>query len=246
MLEAASRLIAEGHSDLAFLLVVGEEVDHAGAKASRTYGLEAAAVLLGEPTERALMRAQKGVLRLELAATGRAAHSGYPERGESAIEKLLAALARLRALPLGEDPLLGPGYLNIGVIQGGVAANVLAPAAVAEVLIRTVGPGAELVSRIEAAIGDLVQVTAGTLTDPVRLHVLDGYPTAVAGFATDAPYLTGIGPVILAGPGSILHAHTADEHITHEELAAGEALYTDLGRRLLGGAPLIAAGGEAH
>jgi acetylornithine deacetylase len=243
MLEAAAELIAEGCGDLAFLLVVGEEVDHAGAKAAASYGLRADAVLLGEPTERALMRAQKGILRLTLEAAGHAAHSGYPEQGESAIEKLLAALARIRGLPLGADPLLGPGYLNIGVIQGGVAANVLAPAASAEILLRTVSPGAELVSRIQAAAGDLVQVRVGTLTDPVRLHVLDGYATGVAGFATDAPYLAAIGPVVLAGPGSILDAHTADEHITHAELLGGVALYADLARRLLGGAPLRAAGG---
>lgn len=238
MLEAAALLIAEGHEDLGFLLVVGEEVDHAGAKAARGYGLTAEAVLLGEPTELALMRAQKGVLRLTLEASGRAAHSGYPERGDSAIEKLLAALERMRTLPLGSDPLLGSAYLNVGVIQGGVAANVLAPTAAAEVMIRTVSPGAELAARIQSAAGELVRVTVGTSTDPVRLHLLAGYPTAVAGFATDAPYLAAIGPVVLAGPGSILDAHTAEEHITHADLAAGVALYVDLARRLLAGAPL--------
>jgi acetylornithine deacetylase len=240
MLEAAALLIAEGHDDLAFLLTVGEEVDHVGAKAAGSYGLAAAAVLLGEPTELALMRAQKGVLRLTLESSGRAAHSGYPERGESAIEKLLAALERIRAVPLGSDPLLGPGLLNVGMIQGGVAANVLAPAAGAEIMIRTVSPGAELAARIQAATGDQVRITVGTLTDPALLHVLAGYPTAVAGFATDAPYLAPIGPVVLAGPGSILVAHTAEEHITHADLAAGVALYLDLARRLLAGAPLLA------
>jgi len=241
MLEAAALLIAEGHEDLAFLLVVGEEVDHAGAKAARSYGLAAEAVLLGEPTELALMRAQKGVLRLTLESSGRAAHSGYPERGESAIDQLLAALERIRALPLGSDPLLGLGLMNIGVIRGGVAANVLAPSAAAEIMIRTVSPGAELAARIQAAAGDGVRISVDTHTDPVRLNTIAGYPTAVAGFATDAPYLAGIGPVVLAGPGSILAAHTAEEHITHADLASGIALYADLARRLLAGAPLLAA-----
>ena len=239
MLEAAALLIAEGHEDLAFLLVVGEEVDQLGARAAQSYGLAAEAVLLGEPTELALMRAQKGVLRLTLEASGRAAHSGYPERGESAIEKLLAAIERIRAVPLGSDPLLGRAHLNVGTIRGGVAANVLAPDAGAEIMVRTVEPGAELAERLRAAAGDLVRVTVGTCTDPERLHVLAGYPTAVAGFATDAPYLAAIGPVLLAGPGSILAAHTADEHIMHADLAAGVALYADLARRLLGGAPLL-------
>ncbi len=238
MLAATAQLIAAGHDDLAFLLVVGEEVDHAGAKVARGYGLEADAVILGEPTGCVLMRAQKGILRITLSASGRAAHSGYPERGESAIDALLQALSRLRALPLGADPLLGPGLMNIGVIHGGVAANVLAPHAEAEILLRTVSPGEALRRRIEELIGPDITVRLGALTDPVHLAIVDGYPTAVAGFGSDAPYLTGIGPVVLAGPGSILDAHTADEHITFAQLARGVELYTSLAQRLLTGTPL--------
>ena len=245
MLGAARQLIAEGQEDLAFLLVVGEEVDHAGAKQAaaqaRAFGLEVGAVLLGEPTELKLMRAQKGILKLRLSASGRAAHSGYPERGESAIDKLLAALARLDALPLGSDPLLGPALMNIGVLRGGVAANVVPPAAEAEVLFRTVATGNELLDRVRQAVGSGIEIEVGCQNDPVELHLLPGFPTAVAGFGTDAPYLAALGPVVLAGPGSILDAHTGDEHITFEQLAAGVELYLDLGRRLLTGAAGVRA-----
>lgn len=246
MLEAARRLIAEHHDDLAFLLLVGEEVDHAGARYAQSQAgsldLAPEVVLLGEPTELKLMRAQKGILKLRLQAAGRAAHSGYPEQGESAIEKLLDAMARLRTMPPAHDPLLGREHLNIGVIRGGLAANVVAPAAEADLLYRTVGPGGELLARVRAALGHDVALEVGCQTDPFTMHMLPGYPTAVAGFATDAPFLATFGPVILAGPGSILDAHTAEEYITFEQLAGGIELYTDLGRRVLtGAAPLRAS-----
>jgi acetylornithine deacetylase len=238
MVEAARRLIDEGLEDLAFLLVVGEEVDHVGARATKGLGLVAESIILGEPTELSLMRAQKGILKLRLTATGRAAHSGYPEHGESAIEHLLTALERLRAMPLARDPLLGPSYLNVGTLGGGLAANVVAPSAEAGVLFRTVSDGNELLAEVERAIGDLVAIEVEALTNPVHLRVIAGYPTAVAGFATDAPYISDIGPVVLAGPGSILDAHTAEEHITFAQLAGGVDLYAGIARKLAAGTPL--------
>lgn len=238
MVEAAERLIEEGLEDLAFLLVVGEEVDHVGAKAAKELGLAADSIILGEPTELALMRAQKGILKLRLTASGRAAHSGYPEHGESAIEHLLTALEHLRAMPLAGDPLLGPAYLNVGTLGGGLAANVIAPSAEAGVLFRTVSDGNELLSEVERVIDDLVAIEVEALTNPVHLHVITGYPTAVAGFATDAPYISDIGPVVLAGPGSILDAHTAEEHITFAQLTGGVELYAGIARKLAAGTPL--------
>ncbi len=241
MVAAAEQLVAAGAGDLTFLLVVGEEVDHAGAKAAGAYDLRADVVLLGEPSECVLMRAQKGILKIRLSARGRAAHSGYPEQGESAIDKLLRVLDRLDALPLGQDRVLGSGLKNVGLIHGGVAANVVAPAAEAELMFRTVGPGADLVAEIERLAAGDVAIEVAALTDPVRLHVLEGYPTGTAGFGTDAPYLAGIGPVVLAGPGSILDAHTADEHLTLAQVEAGIALYRGLVERVLAGEQVLPA-----
>ena len=62
---------------------------------------------------------------MEITATGRMAHSAYPELGESAIDKLVEALHRLRAMKLPSDPEVGPCTLNIGVIEGGRAPNVI-------------------------------------------------------------------------------------------------------------------------
>src|SRR5688572_16487747 len=99
------------------------------------------------------MAAQKGILKLRLVGRGRAAHSGYPETGASAIAHLLDALARVRALPLDMDALLGPAFLNIGRIAGGVAVNVLAPAAEAELLFRTVAPADDILTRVADVLG---------------------------------------------------------------------------------------------
>ena len=72
----------------------------------------------GEPTENRLSIGQKGSLRVDLQATGRAAHSAYPEEGESAVAALLDTIERIRPMPLPRDPLLGPSTLNVGLIRG--------------------------------------------------------------------------------------------------------------------------------
>ena len=81
---AAQDLIEEGVSDLAILLVIGEEVDAIGAKAAvRGLGLQGKYLINGEPTDNHLAVGHKGVLLLELKAAGVAAHSGYPENPPS-------------------------------------------------------------------------------------------------------------------------------------------------------------------
>ena len=105
----------------------------------------------GEPTDNRLGVATRGVLRIRLRASGRAAHSAQPEQGESAIDKLIDALILLRSVPLPSDPELGSTYYSIGLIEGGVAPNVISPHASAEVLFRTVGPAEDILERDPAA-----------------------------------------------------------------------------------------------
>ncbi len=93
---------------------------------------------------------QKGILRYEIIASGRLAHSAYPELGESAIEKLIDVLGDLRRIPMPKDDLLGPSTLNIGTIEGGRAPNVIADHARAEVMIRLVGDAAALRENVRA------------------------------------------------------------------------------------------------
>ena len=137
------------------LFVVGEERGSDGAdvgQRERTIGSQF--LINGEPTDSKLAIATRGNLRVRLRATGRAAHSAAPEQGVSAIDKLLDALMKLRTLPLPSDPELGKTYYSIGLIEGGVAPNVISPHASAEVMFRTVGPPEpllELLGPAEAA-----------------------------------------------------------------------------------------------
>ena len=112
MIFALRELLEEGRRNLALLLVVGEERNSAGALAAAKLSRGSKFLINGEPTENKLAIGSKGALRLELIAHGRMAHSAYPELGESAIEKLLDVLDRVRRLALPSDPVLGKSTLN--------------------------------------------------------------------------------------------------------------------------------------
>jgi acetylornithine deacetylase len=237
MIRAIEELLAAGVADLGLLLVVGEETDSAGATVADRQppevGGRARYLINGEPTENRLALGSKGALYLDLRAAGRAAHSAYPELGDSAIERLLRALARLAALPLPADPTLGETTVNVGTIAGGRAANVVPDAARAEVMIRTVGDTAELKRALRAALAaEGVEVAAEREVPAVRLAALDGFATTVVRYTTDVPRLARWGEPFLLGPGSIHVAHTPEERVAKGELAAAVGLYRDLVVRL--------------
>jgi acetylornithine deacetylase len=162
------------------------------------------------------------------------AHSAYPELGESAIEKLVRALARLLEMQLPSHPEIGPTTLNIGVIEGGRAINVIPDAARAQLFYRTVGDMDDLKQKISGAIDGLCESTIHLESPALRLRTLPGFPTMIAAFATDIPSLTNWGEPLLIGPGSIHVAHTEGEFISKNELVAAVDVYCDLARRLLG------------
>src|SRR5437016_7551542 len=172
----------------------------------------------GEPTENRVATASKGALRVELTARGRMAHSAYPELGESAIDKLLEALSGLRAMRLPEAEGIGSTTLNIGLIEGGRAPNVIADKARAQLLYRLIGPSDQLKREILQAVGDLAQVDFVLEIPFVRLRTLDGLPTMIAAFTTDIPALSNWGEPLLVGPGSIHVAHAEGEYVEKEQL----------------------------
>ena len=161
------------------------------------------------------------------------AHSAYPELGESAIDKLIAALGRLRAMPLPSDPEVGPCTLNIGLIEGGRAPNVIPDYAHADLLYRLVGPSNELRRQISATAGNAVEVTFPLELPFLRLRTVDGLPTMIAAFTTDIPKLTNWGEPLLLGPGSIHVAHTDGEYIEKQELYNAIDLYCTIAKKLL-------------
>ena len=206
-----------------------------GARTANGHRLAAGCRYLvnGEPTDGRLASATRGILRVKLSAKGRAAHSSRPDLGESAIDKLLDALVRLRAQVLPDDPVLGRTHYTIGLISGGIAPNVVSPHAEAEVMFRTVGPLADLEPAL-AAIRDLVHTTPVLEVPAVQLTTLDGFEVASFPFTTDIPFLDRWGQPLLVGPGSVLLAHTDAEHVGIGELTQAVDTYEALARRLLG------------
>ncbi|HKP86284.1 MAG TPA: M20/M25/M40 family metallo-hydrolase [Blastocatellia bacterium] len=232
MIKASEALIEAGTSDFGLLFVVGEEAGSPGARAANEIPNRSRYLVNGEPTESKLALGSKGALRAVLKASGRAAHSAYPEMGESAIVKLLDTLADLRRLELPADETLGATTMNIGVIKGGVAANVIPPEAEAELMFRIVTSAAALKQVIEAAAGSRVEIRHTFECDPVFTEALDGFETAVVSFTTDIPLLADWGKPLLFGPGSILDAHTAHEKISKRELERAVSVYAQMARKL--------------
>ena len=229
--EAAERLRDEDiHVGLLFL--VGEERDSLGAKVANQNPPGCKFLVNGEPTENRIAVASKGALRVEVIAEGRMAHSAYPELGESAIDKLLVALERLRAMKLPSADGIGPCTLNIGVIAGGRAPNVVPDKARAQLLYRLVGSSEQLKREIVDAVGNLARVEFVLEIPFVRLRTLDSLPTMVAAFTTDIPALSNWGQPLLIGPGSIHVAHTDGEYVEKKQLQDAVDLYCSIARQL--------------
>ena len=238
---AAAERLREENIYVGLLFVVGEERDSLGAKIANEFIAKELAgrpsgkrfLVNGEPTENRIALASKGTLRVEVTAGGRMAHSAYPQLGESAIDKLLPALSRLRAMPLPSDPEIGPCTLNIGLIEGGRAPNVIPDYAHADLLYRLVGPSQELRRQILATAGDAVDVTFPLEIPFLRLRTVDGLPTMTAAFTTDVPFLGNWGEPLLIGPGSIHVAHTDGEYIDKRQLTDAVDLYCEIARGLM-------------
>jgi acetylornithine deacetylase len=234
MLKAAEALLESGVRNFGVLFVVGEERNSAGAYHAAAQPKGARYLINGEPTENKLALGSKGALRYEIAATGRMAHSAYPELGESAIDKLLDALARIREIPLPVDELLGRSTLNIGTIAGGRAPNVIADEAVAEIMIRLVGDSTATKEAIAAAVAGKAEARERIEIPALRLGSLAGVETTVVAYTTDIPaFGDAWGIPFLIGPGSIHVAHTLDERIPKRQLEDAVGIYQKMVRQLL-------------
>jgi acetylornithine deacetylase len=231
---AAAERLREAGAAVGLLFVVGEERDSAGARMANLHPKGSRFLINGEPTDNRLALASKGALRAEIEAHGTMAHSAYPELGDSAVHKLVQALDRLLDLELPVVEGVGPSTLNIGVIEGGRAPNVIADAASAQVLVRLVGSSEGTRQAIEQAVAGLAEVEF-TLEIPfIRMRQVEGLETMVAAFTTDIPALSNWGEPLLLGPGSIHVAHTPFEKIAKQELLEAVDLYYEVARRLVG------------
>ncbi|MDJ0839813.1 MAG: M20/M25/M40 family metallo-hydrolase [Acidobacteriota bacterium] len=230
---AAEDLVAEGRDDIGLLYVVGEEVDHCGMIKANELNLDPDFLIVGEPTESKLVRRQKGLVKARLEARGKAAHSGYPETGVSAVEKILDILEDLRKEPWPEESSLGKTTMNIGLLGGGRAANIVPDKAFAEVMFRVVTSEKEIFARLKAIVAERAEVDLITSNDPCDLGTVEGYETVVVSFNTDIPYFKFNGKALLWGAGSILDAHTSGEKIRITDLEKAVAVYAELARKCL-------------
>ncbi len=226
-LAAAERLRAAGERRVGLLFVVGEERGSDGAVVANAKAPGSMFLINGEPTDNRLGIATRGNLRIRLTARGRAAHSATPEHGESAIDKLLDTLMRMRQLQWPGDPELGETFYSIGLIEGGVAPNVISPHASAEVMFRIVGSPDEVLRQAKT-LEPAVTIEEVLRVPMVRLHTIPGLPAAVFPYTTDIPLLDKWGTPMLFGPGSILVAHTDREHLALAELDAAVDGYAKL------------------
>lgn len=235
MLLAAELLLEQGVDRIGLLFTVGEETDSAGA----AHANERLAdpwrpryTIVGEPTGLEFVRGHKGTFKGRLVARGTAGHSSQPG-GPSAVHELCRTVARLLAGEWGTSPLFGAGTLNVGTLCGGVAANVVAAEASADLLVRVVDSPAEVERRLRAGLSEHVALEVGKNYGPVEFHVPAGEPAEVVAFGTDAPHLPRWGTPLLCGPGSILDAHTDHEKIRRADLARAAQRYVELAHALL-------------
>jgi acetylornithine deacetylase len=234
MIGAAEGLLESGARNFGLLFVVGEERNSAGAYAAAENPRGSRFLINGEPTENKLALATKGIIRFEIEAQGKLAHSAYPELGESAIEKLLDALQEVRKMRLPQDPLLGRSTVNIGVISGGRAPNVIPDAALAEIAVRLVGDPTPVREAMIRAVGDRAEVHEILCIPAIRFDRLDGFETAIVAYTTDVPaFGDSWGKPYLLGPGNIHVAHTSEERVSKKELVAASGIYQQMVKKLL-------------
>ena len=229
---ACQRLRKEGAA-VGMLFLVGEERDSLGAKVANESPIGSRFLINGEPTDNRLAVASKGALRVEVTAHGKMAHSAYPHLGESAIEKLITALDRLRKMKLPENPEIGPCTLNIGIIEGGRAPNVIPDFARAQLLYRLVGASDELRRQISETVAGQADIEVVLEIPFMKLQTVPGIETMVAAFTTDVPALSQWGTPMLLGPGSIHVAHTDREFISKKELHEAVDLYCRVAKQVL-------------
>jgi acetylornithine deacetylase len=233
---AAETLRAEGMDQIGLLFTVDEELGSVGAITANKHPIASQCRYLinGEPTDNLLAVGTKGSMRLRLSTKGVAAHSAYPERGESAIEKLLDVLESLRRCKWPSHELFGETTCNIGVIAGGTRPNVIPSEADAILQLRLSTEAVQVKHILEDAVGGRASIDYLSVHDPVRLIAVEGLEQCVVRFTTDIPYLTRWGQSLLLGPGSIFQAHTDDEYVAKAELKRAVQLYVSLVHSLSG------------
>lgn len=232
---AAEELRQKGIEDIGLVYTVEEERSSAGAKVLNEHPLAAKCeyMINGEPTDNDLAIGSKGSFRLMVKTSGKAAHSAYPEQGDSAIETLLDILNDIRQTRFQHDEFFGETTVNIGTIQGGLALNIIPPRAEAGLLIRLTTKREPIEEALKNIIRGRGEIEVLSCSEPVKMLSVEGFKQKVVRFTTDIPHMPKWGQPLLLGPGSILAAHTKDEFVLKDDLERAVELYQQIARRLL-------------
>jgi acetylornithine deacetylase len=232
---AAEELRRQGVNDIGLLYTIDEEQSSTGAKVANTHPLARKCEYLinGEPTDNDLAIGSKGAFRVLIKTKGKAAHSAYPEMGDSAIEKLLDILEDVREIDFPHDEFFGETTCNIGTLNGGLKINIVPAEAEAGLLIRLTTPREPVQEILEKTIGDRGELEVTSFSLPVKMLAVEGFRQKVVRFTTDIPHLPNWGTPLLLGAGSILVAHTKDEFVLKKDLETSVGLYVNLVRKLL-------------
>ena len=234
MIYALLNLEKELQGKVGLLFVIGEEVDSIGAKEAVKSGIKPKHFVNGEPTENKLVRAQKGTYLFEVSATGKASHSGYPEYGSSAIHTLMEYLESVKNYPWPENEKLGKTLFNTGKISGGEAINTLASSANAQCCIRIVTTAQDIDQILQKLKIDGIEIKTYSASDPVELYCPPQIEETInVNYGSDVFYLQKAARVSMLGPGTILNAHTENEHILVSELYEAVKKYQELIRILI-------------
>ncbi len=213
--------------------------------------------VVGEPTSMQPIVAHKGTHRFRCAVHGREAHSSYVTHGVNAIEYAARLVVYIRQIAdrLAQIETRDYGFtvpystLSTGLIQGGIAANVIPkdcifqfdmrtlPNASAEALFQEIRTYAEGLARemqqtdVTAGI-DLkwMSQTAGLAaseTDAIvqyAMRLSNNHSVGKVSYGTEAGLFQQMGvPSVICGPGDIAQAHTPNEFVALEQLAQCEA-----------------------
>jgi acetylornithine deacetylase len=232
---AAEALRKQNINDIGFLFTVDEEQSSTGAKAANNHSLAAKCEYLvnGEPTDNDLAIGSKGSLRFLIKTEGKAAHSAYPEEGDSAIEKLLDILTDIRKIEFPHDEFFGETTNNIGTLSGGLKINIVPERAEAGLLIRLTTAKEPIWELLEKTIDGRGKLELMSYSLPVKMLAVEGFRQKVVRFTTDIPHLPNWGTPLLLGAGSILVAHTKDEFVLKKDLEESVGLYVKLVKKLL-------------
>ena len=235
MYSACRELEKRGYDGFGLLLLSGEETGSYGAKSFRDAHPGGDYVIVGEPTDGKMVSASKGTKSCGITISGKSFHSGYPQYGESAVEKFVDFMNRLRATEFPEDPLLGKTTWNVGKLSSDNPQNILSPSLSFRLYFRTTFVSDEAVCRtLDSWKADDILIESFGGDTPMHYLTLEGFETTTVSFGSDAPQLSNFRHRILCGPGSILVAHTQDEFIRVSDIREAAANYVRIFETLRG------------